>query len=173
VPVRLASIQEALSNEIVGPPGADRSARAPLPTRLDAHVDPLSLTAVCRTMHKPASANAAMEHAREKVGAAFGRGQQAYPPLVRLPHCPSLLPRRVVDDCLPAARNQLPVEDTAADVGRVVKDPAHLSRGPLLGLTAKVPGVVELPRNRYWETPPFEYLWKMVLTIAASGLEIT
>jgi hypothetical protein len=26
---------------------------------------------------------------------------------------------------------------------------------------------------RYWETPPSEYLWKIVLTIAALGFEIT
>jgi hypothetical protein len=99
--------------------------------------------------------------------------QQAYAPLVRLPHGPGPLPCLIVDDCLPAARDKLTVEDAAPDVSGVVGDTTDLSRGPLLGLAAEVPASLSSLAMRYWETPPSEYLWKMVLTISASGFEIT
>jgi hypothetical protein len=60
---------------------------------------------------------AAVKQAREEEGSAFGGAKQAYAPLVRFPDSPGPFPRLEVHDCLPAARNKLPVEDTASDVG--------------------------------------------------------
>ncbi len=57
---------------------------------------------------------------------------------------------RAALDSIPRIRLEmikLTIEDTASDVGGIVEDAAHLSRGPLVGLAAEVPGVVELPRN--------------------------
>jgi hypothetical protein len=105
-----------------------------------------------------------------EIESALSGARQAYAPLVCLPAQHGLLPGLDVDNRLPAVRNKLIVEDTASDVGRVVEDASHLSRGPLLALAAKVSASLSSLAMRYWETPPSEYLWKMVLTIAASGV---